>query len=490
MKNLSKKIALPTGLRHFIAALIALLSLSLSAQAQTDYVFSPAGGGGGSNFHARCADGQILTGLELRVGNDVDAIRPICSKIYGPTEAGGYEPYPLKFGGDGGHTIRLNCPSKEPVVTSIRVLSEGSANVINNIHLYCNPLGQKNKEVPSAKFDGPKYKPDFLESVPYGEDATQRCPGSLVGVGINGRSGQRLDALGLVCGEAKILHKPIRAVPRVQSQFIGTFSTTPANYQPLWVYTIKDDGDLMWYRKDTGASPWQGPNKVGNGWDFKDVIPAGGNSFYALTDDGKLFWYQHTGFNDGTRTWKPRVEVGHGWSFATIFSGGEGIIYAITDDGRLLWYKHNGYLTGAGLDTPRAWENSKEVGRGWNGFEQVFSNGAGIIYVITKDGKLRWYKHNGYLTGAGLATPGAWDGPKEVGRGWNGFRQVVPAGNGVILVIQNDGKLRWYKHNGYLTGAGLDTPGAWDGPREVGTGWQGFKKVFALLPVSSAPVVR
>jgi hypothetical protein len=66
----------------------------------------------------------------------------------------------------------------------------------------------------------------------------------------------------------------------------------------------------------------------------------------------------------------------------------------------------------------------------------------------------------------------------------------VPAGYGFILVIQHEGNLRWYKHNGYLTGAGLDTPGAWGGPTEVGTGWQGFKKVVALLPVSSAPVVR
>jgi len=63
----------------------------------------------------------------------------------------------------------------------------------------------------------------------------------------------------------------------------------------MWVYAIKNDGDMMWYRKDTGASPWQGPKKVGNGWIFKDVIPAGGNSFYALTEDGKLIWYRHDG---------------------------------------------------------------------------------------------------------------------------------------------------------------------------------------------------
>jgi hypothetical protein len=118
----------------------------------------------------------------------------------------------------------------------------------------------------------------------------------------------------------------------------------------------------------------------------------------------------------------------------------------------------------------------------------VFSAGSGIIYAITRDGKLRWYRHNGYLTGTGLETPGAWEGPKEVGRGWNGFRQIVPAGAGVILVIENDGKLRWYRHNGYLSGAGLEAPGAWEGPKEVGTSWHGFKKVVALIPASSSPV--
>jgi len=88
-----------------------------------------------------------------------------------------------------------------------------------------------------------------------------------------------------------------------------------------------------------------------------------------------------------------------------------------------------------------------------------------------------------------LETPGAWEGPKEVGRGWKAFRQIVPAGGGVILAIQNDGKLLWYRHKGYLTGTGLQR-GSWAGPNAVGTGWQGFKKVIALLPVASAPVVR
>jgi hypothetical protein len=30
----------------------------------------------------------------------------------------------------------------------------------------------------------------------------------------------------------------------------------------------------------------------------------------------------------------------------------------------------------------------------------------------------------------------------------------------------------------------------WEGPVEIGSGWQGFKKVTALLPVATVPIVR
>jgi hypothetical protein len=30
----------------------------------------------------------------------------------------------------------------------------------------------------------------------------------------------------------------------------------------------------------------------------------------------------------------------------------------------------------------------------------------------------------------------------------------------------------------------------WEGPFEIGLGWQGFKKVIALLRVASVPIVR
>ncbi len=346
------------------------------------------------------------------------------------------------------------------------------------------------------------------------------------------------------------------------SGFIGTFGTTPANYQPIWVYAIKDDGDLLWYRKDTGTAPWQGPKKIGNGWKFKDVIAAGGNSVYALTQDGVLKWYQHQGFNDGSFTWNGPVDVARGLNFSKIFAGGEGIVYAIKDDGALVWYRHGGFADGGGMDT---WSGPKTVGSGWGNFKDVFSEGSGVIYAIPPDGKLLRYQHTGYATG-----DFAWTGPRTIGSAWQQFRQVVPAGDGVLLAIRADGRLLWYRHRaprapdpGYkaLGRVKIDSPsgpqmslcdraraararnspaapgleaqcrargevelspnalskavvsgvygtqqveraeesdfrpgdyiiggigeggiGEWQGPTEIGSGWQGFRKVVALLP--------
>jgi hypothetical protein len=84
-----------------------------------------------------------------------------------------------------------------------------------------------------------------------------------------------------------------------------------------------------------------------------------------------------------------------------------------------MWAKHNGYLYGDGFERPGTWVGPKEVGSGWNSYRQVFSTGKGFIYGIGEDGKLMWYHHKGYKDGAMI-----WDGPIEVGKGWGDMRQV------------------------------------------------------------------
>ena len=275
--------------------------------------------------------------------------------------------------------------------------------------------------------------------------------------------------------------------PEPEPQFIGKFGTTPANYQPMWVYAIDKAGDLYWYRKDNGAAAWQGPKKVGGGWGgFRTVIAAGGNSIYALADDGHLYWYRHDGFNTGAFAWTGPIDVGNGWTYRQVFSGGDGIVYAIRDDGALVWNRNSGYANGSGT-----WSPARVVGSGWNGFKDVVSEGNGVIYAVKPDGSLVLYHHDGFGTG-----DFQWQAPQTIAlSGWQQFRQVIPVGSGALLAIAADGRLLLYRYHALRAPA----PGAralgrvgseWQGPFEIGTGWQGFKTVFALLPVATSEAPR
>jgi pimeloyl-ACP methyl ester carboxylesterase len=140
-----------------------------------------------------------------------------------------------------------------------------------------------------------------------------------------------------------------------------------------------------------------------------------------------------------------------------------GVIYAVTSDYRLLWYKHYGSQDGS-----VSWSSSREIGQGWN-YRQVFPGGEGVIYAVTHDNKLLWYKHDGWQDGSV-----SWSGPYEiVSRGWN-YRDTFSGGNGIIYGVTPDNKLFWYRHNGWQDGSI-----SWSSPREiVSRGWN-YRETFS-----------
>src|ERR1700676_1472681 len=147
-------------------------------------------------------------------------------------------------------------------------------------------------------------------------------------------------------------------------------------------------------------------------------------------------------------------------------AGTNGVIYALSSNGDLLWYRHDGQADGTFRWAP----GGKKVGTGW-AFKQVFSGGDGVIYAITPGGDLLWYRHDG--RGDGSFRWAASEG-KKVGSGWN-FEQVFSGGGGVIYAITESGDLLWYRHDGRDDGSFR-----WAAPegKKVGTGWN-FPQVFS-----------
>jgi hypothetical protein len=173
-------------------------------------------------------------------------------------------------------------------------------------------------------------------------------------------------------------------------------------------------------------------------------------SFYGVAANGQLLWYPAW----TNTTPAPRVgegkPIGAGWAdFDHVFPSGDGIIYAVKSDGALLWYRdtqRDGSNDPFG-STGWAVNSGNQIGQGWTGFSNLFSDDEGIIYAVRTSGELQWYRDENR---DGSNAPDGSVGwaillGNQIGAGWAGFRHVLPGGNGVIYVVNAKGDLLWYR---------------------------------------------
>lgn len=204
-----------------------------------------------------------------------------------------------------------------------------------------------------------------------------------------------------------------------------------------------------------------------------------GATIYAVNRAGDLLWYNHSGFQNGVSAWANHTqakEVGHDWAgnvkiFKGNLQGKDGVIYTVSKEGYLTWYKHNGYASGS-----TDWVNGKNVNINFNG-RQVFAGGGGIIYLLDNAGDLYWYKHLGYANGDKTwANNGKGIKVSDtVNNQWKDAQFVFSGGDGVIYLIDASGNLYWQKHLGFQDG----TP-RWSGQKKIGNGWQNLRQVFSI----------
>jgi hypothetical protein len=250
---------------NFILMPTVMLFLVLTAQAQNRDMQTrtpPAvvGGPGGSEFEARCPDGKLLGGFELRAGDDIDAIRPLCRTPMFNVEKvevddhrdinGNLIPHHYEertsygvtgdatamtdwHGGPGGEVKFLVCPSSVPIVSAIYIEAEGIHTItINRISLLCEAItgGAPTQFRNDDRLFDPHYAGSYDDVIKTFDapknggntlNGTSICPVSLdsrgtLAVGIHGRSGVWLDALGLICDYPKLPARPM-VLGRVKS---------------------------------------------------------------------------------------------------------------------------------------------------------------------------------------------------------------------------------------------------------------------------------
>ena len=213
---------------------------------------------------------------------------------------------------------------------------------------------------------------------------------------------------------------------------------------------------------------------------------------YAITPDGRLLWYRDDdrhGKNgpNAERGWAAGSgnQIGKGWNgLKRVFSGGDGIIYAVTEDGRLLWFRDDDRQGYNGPNAERGWAagSGNQIGKGWNGATHVFSDvPRGIIYAITEDGRLLWFRDDDRQGNNGPNAERGWaaGSGNQIHFGWYRFVHVCASG-GNIYAVTADGRLLWYRDD---NGQGGNDPGGSTGwaagsGNQIGVGWDGITHVF------------
>lgn len=186
-----------------LSAVAALVAMPSPAAADS-MVRAVGSSDGGVPFRARCAEGEILTGLAYRAGNEFDAITPICARADRPNSVipASVRTYPQMFGGTGGRADIMQCGRTAPAIRNMLVDAWREDHRVKGVSIFCGPVSAAPWEPPPhphAAYSGTYGGDGGIENFGRLIDASA-CPPGEVGVGIHGRSGVRVDQLGLICG--------------------------------------------------------------------------------------------------------------------------------------------------------------------------------------------------------------------------------------------------------------------------------------------------
>jgi hypothetical protein len=113
------------------------------------------------------------------------------------------------------------------------------------------------------------------------------------------------------------------------------------------------------------------------------------------------------------------------------------------------------------------------------------SETAGVIFSVQPNGDLHWYRYVGNGE-ADVSGSTGWhpNSGNRIGNGWHMFNKLVCCGDGVILGIEPNGTLRWYRYVGHGEDDVSGSTG-WhqNSGNPIGNGWQLMRNLIALKSV-------
>ncbi len=111
-------------------------------------------------------------------------------------------------------------------------------------------------------------------------------------------------------------------------------------------YVVRANGQLVLYRHTgrlTGAAGWANPAGwvIGSGWTGNEIIAPNGDGTLYRQYRGRLLWYRHSDPAGGPVVWAGPQAVGTGWRFYDLLPAGGGVLYGTQGGtGSVYGYRH------------------------------------------------------------------------------------------------------------------------------------------------------
>jgi len=118
-------------------------------------------------------------------------------------------------------------------------------------------------------------------------------------------------------------------------------------------YVVRANGQLVIYRHTgrlTGAAGWANPAGwvIGSGWTGDEIIAPNGDGTVYRQYRGQLLWYRHTDPALGSVSWTGPQVIGTGWRFYDLLPAGGGVLYGTQGGtGAVYAYRHTDPSGGA-----------------------------------------------------------------------------------------------------------------------------------------------
>jgi hypothetical protein len=208
------------------AALVAILSISLPAGAASLVVLGDTaqyGGPGGGDFREACGDQEVMSGINVTVGKDINSISIVCQQQKNGVPFG-YAYNKRTWGNASDDSGNATCIGT--VVQGIYVATS-SANILHHLELVCRDSATGATSRSKLYHDHPNWK--VLTHA--GESARTEfanCGSGAFAVGLFGGYGSHVDRLGIICAKIEDAAPAAPVTPQKPIKHSKHGDTTPA----------------------------------------------------------------------------------------------------------------------------------------------------------------------------------------------------------------------------------------------------------------------